>query len=74
MAGIYVHIPFCQQKCNYCDFYKTTQIQFTDTFLSSLQKEIELTKNYLQNKPVNTVYFGGGTPSVLKGLQLYTIL
>ena len=74
MAGIYIHIPFCRQKCNYCDFYKTLNTNHTEIFLSALKKEAILRKDYLRNEPVNTVYFGGGTPSVLSEMEIGFIL
>lgn len=74
MAGIYIHIPFCRQKCYYCDFYKTLNNSLTGSFISTLKKEIQLNKNYLENEPVETIYFGGGTPSVLTENELTEIL
>lgn len=74
MAGIYIHIPFCRQKCYYCDFYKTVNTSLTQKFLFSLQEEAKVRKNYLQNEAVETIYFGGGTPSVLKINELEDIL
>lgn len=74
MAGIYIHIPFCRQKCHYCDFYKTVNVGFIKQFILFLRKEIELQKIYLQGESVETIYFGGGTPSVLKQQELVYIL
>ncbi|MCF6332271.1 MAG: radical SAM family heme chaperone HemW [Draconibacterium sp.] len=74
MSGIYIHIPFCRQKCYYCDFYKTVNTSLTEQYLSTLKKEILKRKNYLKNKPIETIYFGGGTPSVLKDNELIDIL
>lgn len=74
MAGIYIHIPFCRQKCNYCDFYKTVNTDLTSTFLLALKKEILKQKNYLENEIINTIYFGGGTPSILKEKELEQII
>ena len=74
MAGIYVHIPFCRQKCYYCDFYKTVNTSLTDKFILALQSEIVQRKNYLENEIIETIYFGGGTPSVLKKSELSGIL
>jgi oxygen-independent coproporphyrinogen-3 oxidase len=65
MAGIYIHIPFCKQKCHYCNFFSVATLSKKDAFLAALLKEIELRKDYLQGETVNTVYFGGGTPSLL---------
>ncbi len=74
MAGIYIHIPFCRQKCYYCDFYKTLNTSLTKEFLSALKNEIQQNANYLEKEPVETIYFGGGTPSVLTKNELYEIL
>jgi len=74
MSGIYVHIPFCRQKCYYCDFYKTVNTSLTDKFILALQGEIAHRKNYLENESVDTIYFGGGTPSVLNEIEITGIL
>jgi len=74
MAGIYVHIPFCRLKCYYCDFYKTVNISLTKKFIKALENEIVQRKNYLDNELVETIYFGGGTPSVLNETELTEIL
>jgi len=74
MAGIYIHIPFCRQKCNYCDFYKTVNTSLISKFLDALTKELHERKNYINSMPVETIYFGGGTPSVLKEKELDEIL
>ena len=66
MAGVYIHIPFCKTRCHYCDFYKLTDFNAKADFLSALRKEIVLRKNELSGEQINTIYFGGGTPSVLK--------
>ncbi len=73
MAGIYVHIPFCKQICHYCDFYKVSNLQKTGKFIEAVLKEIDVKKNYL-NETVETVYFGGGTPSLLSVEDLQIIL
>ena len=76
MAGIYLHIPFCRQACNYCNFHFSTSLHYKNAFLQALLKEIELqaTSNYLQNQPVETIYFGGGTPSLLQIDELALII
>lgn len=74
MAGIYIHIPFCRQKCYYCDFYKTVNTSQTDDFLKALQHEAEFRKNYVNGETIKTIYFGGGTPSVLKEKEVAFIL
>ena len=70
MAGIYIHIPFCRQKCYYCDFYKTVNISLQQNFIEALKNEAKIRKNYLNNETVETIYFGGGTPSVLTAAEL----
>ncbi len=65
MAGIYIHIPFCRQKCHYCNFFSVASKRNRDEFVAALLKEIEIRKDYLAGETVNTVYFGGGTPSIL---------
>ncbi len=74
MPGIYIHIPFCKQACNYCDFHFSTSLQNKSALVSSIINEIEIRKNYLQNKNIQTIYFGGGTPSLLNDLELNKIL
>lgn len=66
MPGIYIHIPFCKQRCNYCDFYSETKTEFRTSLINSIIKEIHLRNNYLPEKDIQTIYFGGGTPSLLK--------
>ena len=66
MSGIYVHIPFCRQACTYCDFHFSTSLQSVDKMIASLEKEIIFRKNYLHNEDVETIYFGGGTPSLIE--------
>ncbi|OFY84900.1 MAG: coproporphyrinogen III oxidase [Bacteroidetes bacterium RIFCSPLOWO2_12_FULL_35_15] len=73
MAGIYIHIPFCKQACHYCDFHFSTSLKNKDAFLISLKKEIELQKNYLEASKISTIYFGGGTPSLLSESELMHI-
>lgn len=65
MAGIYLHIPFCKQRCTYCDFYKEIAPENIDRFVSSLMDELLLRKDYLKGEQISTIYFGGGTPSIL---------
>src|SRR4030095_10599943 len=65
MAGIYIHIPFCRQACHYCNFHFSTSLRYKNELLVSLLKETELQKDYLGNELVETIYFGGGTPSLL---------
>ena len=65
MAGIYLHIPFCKQACTYCNFHFTTSLRYKDDLVQALRKEIIAEKDYLGGEEVATVYFGGGTPSIL---------
>lgn len=74
MAGIYIHIPFCKTKCHYCDFYKSTDFASRSDFLSALKQEIEARKSELNGEVIESIYFGGGTPSVLKVAEIERIL
>ena len=74
MAGIYIHIPFCKQACHYCDFHFSTSLKYKDELLQALVKEIQLQKNYLQNETIETIYFGGGTPSLLETDELNRLM
>ncbi len=73
MAGIYLHIPFCKQACNYCNFHFSTSLRLKDDMVNAIIKEISLNKNYLQGQTIETVYFGGGTPSLLSAAELMRI-
>ena len=73
MAGIYIHIPFCKKACHYCNFHFSTQINYIDQFTKAIIKEIEIQKNYL-SAPIETLYFGGGTPSLLPMDNFHKIL
>ena len=66
MSGIYIHIPFCKQACHYCDFHFSTSLKKKDDMVLALAKEIALRKNEFQHELVETIYFGGGTPSILE--------
>ncbi len=66
MAGIYLHIPFCKVRCAYCDFFSTTREAWRGRYVKALCKELRTRKGYLQGEEVNTLYFGGGTPSQLQ--------
>ncbi len=74
MAGIYVHVPFCHAKCAYCDFYSLARMDLADSYVRSVLKEYSSRKNELGDHRVNTIYFGGGTPSALSDNQLRTII
>ena len=66
MAGIYLHIPFCKRRCIYCDFFSTTQSEQTDRYVEALCSELKQRKDYLEGEDIETVYWGGGTPSQLQ--------
>lgn len=74
MSGIYLHIPFCKQACNYCDFHFSTSLQRKEELVKNMLTELELRKDYLVDKNINTIYFGGGTPSLLSERELASLL
>jgi len=74
VPGIYIHIPFCKQKCHYCNFYTAVSKKYRDVFVDALLKELELRKDYLDNKIIRTVYLGGGTPSMLSAYEIQRII
>ena len=74
MPGIYLHIPFCKQKCHYCNFYALASLKYRDVFVDALLKEMHLRQEYLHDKHINTVYFGGGTPSLLNVSEINRII
>lgn len=74
MAGIYLHIPFCKQACFYCDFHFSTSLKKKDELVSCLIKELEIRKGELSNEIIETIYFGGGTPSLLTVQEIQAII
>ncbi len=74
MASLYLHIPFCEKKCLYCDFYSIEHLSSMEDFLAALHREIDLYADYAGRETFETVFFGGGTPSLLSPLQLEDIL
>ena len=85
MAGIYIHIPFCRKACHYCNFHFSTSLKLKNEFLQALLKEIEITASapahtreensgYLKGALVDTIYFGGGTPSLLSEAELIAVV
>ncbi len=74
MAGIYLHIPFCKQKCSYCNFFSITSQNHKHEFLKALLKEISFQKDYLKGETIDTIYFGGGTPSILSASEIELII
>ncbi|MDT0677982.1 radical SAM family heme chaperone HemW [Autumnicola musiva] len=73
MSGIYIHIPFCKQACHYCDFHFSTSMKKKDQLVEMLCKELVLRKNELPEEKIQTIYFGGGTPSLLTSAELQQI-
>lgn len=73
MAGLYIHIPFCKQACYYCDFHFSTNQQKRSDLVDAICKELILQKEYLQHQPLKTIYYGGGTPSILSDGELQLI-
>ena len=74
MSGIYIHIPFCKQACHYCDFHFSTSLKLKSNLIEAILTEIDLRLPYLKNKNIETIYFGGGTPSLLSEKELFLIL
>ncbi|OAD45344.1 radical SAM family heme chaperone HemW [Polaribacter atrinae] len=74
MSGIYIHIPFCKQACFYCDFHFSTSLKKKEDMILSLIKEIEIRKDELKNTIIESIYFGGGTPSVLNTEEIQTLI
>ena len=74
MAGIYIHIPFCKKACTYCDFHFTTSTKYLDEMVDAICKEITMKKSRLEDQQIGSIYFGGGTPSVLPTAALQQIL
>lgn len=65
MAGLYLHIPFCAKRCLYCDFFSNTEMKYKEAYVEAVVREMELRKEYIGGEAVETIYFGGGTPSQL---------
>jgi oxygen-independent coproporphyrinogen-3 oxidase len=74
MAGIYLHIPFCKQACHYCDFHFSTSQKYRPDLIQALAKEISLQAGYLGGATIQTIYFGGGTPSLLEAGEISFLL
>ncbi len=73
MSALYIHIPFCKQKCHYCNFYSTASSKNRDQLINSIILELQIRKKYLNNNTLETIYFGGGTPSILTNSELERI-
>ena len=74
MSGIYIHIPFCKQACHYCDFHFSTSMGKKAAMLTALNKELVVRKEEFKDEVVETIYFGGGTPSVLEVAEIDTLI
>lgn len=70
MSGIYLHIPFCKQACHYCNFHFSTSLKYKEEVISAMVNEIQMRQEYLQNRRLESIYFGGGTPSLLEKKDL----
>lgn len=73
VAGLYIHIPFCKSRCSYCDFHSGVQLALLDRFVDALRAELTSRVSYLKNETLETIYFGGGTPSLLSTEHLSAI-
>ena len=74
MAGIYIHIPFCRKACHYCNFHFSTSFKLKDEVVAAIVKEILLQKGYLGDATIETIYFGGGTPSAISNADIYQVI
>ena len=74
MAGIYIHVPFCAKRCTYCDFFSNTNMGYKERYVQQVLNELSLRKSYLPTETIETIYFGGGTPSQLTIEDLDLIL
>jgi len=74
MSGIYIHVPYCKRKCHYCDFFSVEDARGMNEFANLILEELRLRKDYLPTEPIETVYFGGGTPSLLTSYRIATML
>ena len=66
MAGLYIHVPFCKKRCAYCDFFSQTQLKYINVYIQAIIRELELRKDYIEREAIETIYWGGGTPSLLQ--------
>jgi oxygen-independent coproporphyrinogen-3 oxidase len=74
LSGIYIHIPFCKQACHYCDFHFSTSLKNKEALVTCILTELDLRNHYLKDKNIETIYFGGGTPSLLSEKETFQIL
>lgn len=73
MAGLYIHIPFCTKRCLYCDFFSNTEMKYKAPYIRALIEEMKLRQAYIGDEPIETIYFGGGTPSQLQAADFEAI-
>jgi len=73
MAGLYIHVPFCKTRCAYCDFFTQTQLSHKDEYVQAVVSELELRKDYVNEEAIHTIYWGGGTPSLLQPEDFETV-
>jgi oxygen-independent coproporphyrinogen III oxidase len=73
LAGIYIHIPFCKQACNYCNFHFSTSLRQQSVMVDAITRELSLRRDYLKQQKIDTIYIGGGTPSLLNQKQLASV-
>lgn len=74
MAALYLHIPFCERKCSYCDFYSIESLKYIEPFVATLHREIALRAASATNAPITSIFFGGGTPSLLQPDHISSLL
>lgn len=74
MASIYFHIPFCKQACHYCDFHFSTSLRYKEDVLEAMLRELSLRENYLEGQTIESIYFGGGTPSLLNETEISRLI
>lgn len=74
MPGLYIHIPFCRQKCHYCNFFSIASKKYINEIVQAIQTEVRSNSGFFNGSPLNTIYFGGGTPSLLSINQINEII
>lgn len=74
MAGIYIHIPFCKSRCIYCGFFSTTSLNKHREYVGALVNELDFRRDFLKGEVIDTIYFGGGTPSVLSASEIERVV
>ena len=74
MAGLYFHIPFCKRICAYCDFFREADLSRVDAALEAMHLEMEEQREFLAEDKIRTIYFGGGTPSLVRPAELQSLI